>query len=166
MHSHEYAVEELVAEISACFTSSEIGLEYQGEHFDNHKAYVQSWISRIEDKPEVLFEAIKQAEQASDYLLEKGGYRQIEEENKKQFDKYLEEFDKDMKSNGFRMTQSICDNYMALLEVRNMDSPLSLVQISKEFLDGSKDKLVNAIGLELKVQEMERMEAMETLLER
>lgn len=170
MESLEYAVEELVAEISACFTSSDIGLEYQGEHFDNHKAYVQSWISRIEDKPEVLFDAIKQAEQASDYLLEKGGLlrteqkapaNSVETENIKTPDKYLEEFDKDIKSNGYMMTQSLSNNYKALVESRNLDSPPSLEQISQEFLEGSTDNIVNAIGLELKVQEMERMEAME-----
>ena len=41
----DYAVEELVAEISSCFTGADIGLQYEPAEFKNHKAYVQSWIS-------------------------------------------------------------------------------------------------------------------------
>lgn len=35
---------------------------------ENHKAYVQGWISAIEDKPDTLFKALKDAEKASNYL--------------------------------------------------------------------------------------------------
>lgn len=66
--SEEYAREELVAEIASCFACEALNYEMSDEHFENHKAYVQSWISQIKDKPEVLMKAIKEAEKASDYL--------------------------------------------------------------------------------------------------
>lgn len=63
-----YAYEELVAEISSCFMSEELTIELDEAHFENHKAYLQSWISGIRQKPEVLIKAIKDAEKAADYL--------------------------------------------------------------------------------------------------
>ena len=50
------------------------GAELYGA-MDNHKAYIQSWIKAIEDKPNELFAAIKDAETISDYLLEKGEFQ-------------------------------------------------------------------------------------------
>lgn len=64
----EYAYEELVAEISSCFMASEFYAEPTEEHMNNHKAYVQSWIREIQDKPDTLFKAIKDAGNAADYL--------------------------------------------------------------------------------------------------
>lgn len=78
-NTSDYAVEELVAEISSCFTGADIGLQYEPAEFKNHKAYVQSWISAIEQKQEVLFEAIRQADRAADYLLEKGELLKVNE---------------------------------------------------------------------------------------
>lgn len=73
MYTADYAMEELVAEISSCFAGADIGLTYENADFKNHKAYIQSWINEIEKKPEVLFDAIRQADKAADYLLEQGG---------------------------------------------------------------------------------------------
>ena len=66
----EYAYEELVAEMTSCFLSADLQVEQTQEHIDNHKAYVQSWIQMIEDKPENLVKAIAQAEKASQYMDE------------------------------------------------------------------------------------------------
>lgn len=38
---------------------------------ENHEAYVQSWIKVLENEPNELFAAIKDAEKISDYLIEK-----------------------------------------------------------------------------------------------
>lgn len=65
-----YAREELVAEIASCFSQNDLGLSLGEENFDNHKAYIQSWISEISEKEEALMEAIKEAQRASDYILE------------------------------------------------------------------------------------------------
>lgn len=66
--NENYAFEELVAEISSCFMSENLSIDQDEEHLDNHKAYIQSWISDIKEKPETLFLAIKEANKAADYL--------------------------------------------------------------------------------------------------
>ena len=66
----EYAYEELIAEMTSCFLSADLQVEQTQEHIDNHKAYVQSWIQMIEDKPENLVKAIAQAEKAAVYMDE------------------------------------------------------------------------------------------------
>ena len=73
--SPEYAKEELRAEIASAFTAQELGLDYkQNEHMENHEAYVQNWIDVLENEPNELFAAIKDAEKNSDYLIEKGEF--------------------------------------------------------------------------------------------
>lgn len=74
-----YAYEELVAEISSCFLSSELPIGQTEEHLKNHKAYVQSWIQGIKEQPEALFRAVKDAEQAAAYLEFHGGLITLEE---------------------------------------------------------------------------------------
>lgn len=66
--SSEYAREELVAEICSCFMSASTGLELPQEHIDNHKAYVQSWVQAIKEKPEALVKAVKDAQAAANYM--------------------------------------------------------------------------------------------------
>lgn len=76
--SPSYAKEELRAEIASAFTSQALGFGSAAEDLsgamDNHKAYIQSWIEVIQDQPNELFAAIKDAEKISDYLLEKGEF--------------------------------------------------------------------------------------------
>lgn len=74
-----YAYEELVAEISSCFLSSELLMGQTEEHLQNHKAYVQSWIQGIKEQPDALFRAVKDAEQAAVYLEYHGGLITLEE---------------------------------------------------------------------------------------
>lgn len=77
----EYAKEELRAEIASAFTAQELGLDYeQNEYMENHEAYVQSWIQVLENEPNELFAAIKDAEKISDYLIEKGEF-ELEKES-------------------------------------------------------------------------------------
>lgn len=66
--SEQYAYEELVAEMCSCFMGVELSTEATPEHIDNHKAYVQSWIEAIRDKPDSLIRAIKDAEAAANYM--------------------------------------------------------------------------------------------------
>lgn len=77
-----YAQEELVAEITSCFLSSELPVQQTEEHIRNHQAYVQSWIRQIREKPESLIRAIQSAEQVSNYL-EYHGKRITREEYQK-----------------------------------------------------------------------------------
>lgn len=72
MKSENYAIEELRAEIASTFIVADCGLSIPDSISDNNKAYVQSWASRIENNPSVLFSAIKDAEKISNYVCERG----------------------------------------------------------------------------------------------
>ncbi len=69
----DYAYEELVAEMSACFMGINIEQEQTEEHIENHKAYVGSWIKKIKDEPDVLVKAIKDAQECAKYMDFKAG---------------------------------------------------------------------------------------------
>lgn len=71
--SEDYAYEELVAEMSACFMSADIEANQDEEYVENHKAYVQSWIRKIREKPERLVKAIKDAQECAKYMDFKAG---------------------------------------------------------------------------------------------
>lgn len=73
--SKKYAREELRAEIASAFTALEIGISnVEIEHTNNHKAYIQNWIEFLEKNPNELFLAIRDAEQISKYLIDKGEF--------------------------------------------------------------------------------------------
>ncbi|HIT33141.1 MAG TPA: hypothetical protein IAC31_00750, partial [Candidatus Faecousia intestinigallinarum] len=44
-------------------------------HRQSHIAYVQNWITVLQNEPKELFRAVKAAEEISDYLLEKGDFQ-------------------------------------------------------------------------------------------
>ena len=69
----QYAYEELVAEMCSCFMGFDLHAEASASHIDNHKAYVQSWIQAIREKPETLIKAIKAAQAAANYMDWKAG---------------------------------------------------------------------------------------------
>ena len=73
--SPKYAREELRAEIASAFTAQILGIDYsQNDYMENHEAYVKNWIGVLQNAPEELFTAIKDAEKISDYLIEKGEF--------------------------------------------------------------------------------------------
>lgn len=65
-----YAKEELVAELTSIFVQAKLGIKLEGEHFNNHTAYLQSWIGALQNDPNELFRAISQAEKATERLYE------------------------------------------------------------------------------------------------
>lgn len=69
----QYAYEELVAEMCACFVGAELTVQASSQHINNHKAYVQSWIKAIRSNPETLVKAIKDAQAAANYMDWKAG---------------------------------------------------------------------------------------------
>lgn len=69
----QYAYEELVAEMCSCFMGVNLNAELTPEHLENHKAYVQSWIESIKEKPDTLVKAIKDAQNAANYMDYKAG---------------------------------------------------------------------------------------------
>tara|TARA_R100000808_G_scaffold1300_1_gene6053 strand:+ start:193 stop:1122 length:930 start_codon:yes stop_codon:yes gene_type:complete len=70
--SHEYSKEELVAEFTACFLCSHIGIEDTRE---NSAAYLKGWVSKLKDNPKMLIQASGKAKKAADYIL---GNKEVE----------------------------------------------------------------------------------------
>ena len=67
--SPEYAKEELIAEIAAAFTQQSLGISLEN-NLENHAAYLQSWISVLENDPNELFRAAAAADKASDRIID------------------------------------------------------------------------------------------------
>lgn len=61
-----YAFEELIAELGAVFVCNELGIEHETR--EDHVAYLASWASRFEDKPQSLWTAATKASDAFDLL--------------------------------------------------------------------------------------------------
>ncbi len=96
--SENYAKEELRAELASAFTTQTLGFGLSDRErdsvMDNHKAYIQSWAKAIQDAPNELFAAIKDAEKISDYLIEKGEFCLDEPEKKPALEEQIAEADK------------------------------------------------------------------------
>lgn len=71
-HSEEYAAEELRAEIGSAFLLSAARCDVPDSLTENNKAYIQSWARSVQDKPEALFAAIKDAGAICDFVAERG----------------------------------------------------------------------------------------------
>ncbi|MHB1286735.1 MAG: ArdC family protein [Leptospirales bacterium] len=65
----DYAFEELVAEMTSLFVAMSTGISPSEAHFQNHAAYVHSWIEALEKDKKALVRASKLAQAASDLLV-------------------------------------------------------------------------------------------------
>jgi antirestriction protein ArdC len=74
--SHDYSVEELVAEMGAVFLCNEIGIETT---FDNSVAYLKSWLGKLKDDTTMLITASARAQKAVDYITDRM-YKETEKE--------------------------------------------------------------------------------------
>jgi antirestriction protein ArdC len=63
----KYSLEELTAEIGACYLNSYAGIE--GWDFQNHIAYLQGWLERLRNDKRLIVYASAQAQLAADYIL-------------------------------------------------------------------------------------------------
>lgn len=68
--SEQYAKEELRAEIGSSLIYADLHMPETERTLDNNKAYIQNWIEVLKNEPDVLFQAIHDAESISDYVLE------------------------------------------------------------------------------------------------
>ncbi len=66
--STEYSKEELVAEIGSSFLCNHVGIETE-EIFENSKAYIQGWCSKLKSDPKFIVEASAKAEKAMKYII-------------------------------------------------------------------------------------------------
>ena len=66
--SESYAREELIAELGAMFTQANLSIEIKGQHFENHSAYLKSWLEVLKKDHNELFKAADKASKASELL--------------------------------------------------------------------------------------------------
>ncbi|MBQ8982038.1 MAG: DUF1738 domain-containing protein [Lachnospiraceae bacterium] len=69
--SESYAREELRAELGAFFLEHDLGIQLEGQHFNSHTHYLQSWISVLEKDPNELFRAITDSQKATTYITDR-----------------------------------------------------------------------------------------------
>ena len=86
----EYAKEELRAEIASAFAAQALGLQLTDAqleaHINLHTAYIQSWAKSIQEAPEELMKAIKDAEGIANYLIERGEFETVRDKSSLTFD--------------------------------------------------------------------------------
>jgi len=63
---HGYAMGELVAEISACYLASELGMPIT---LEQHAAYLKSWCDGMKESASFIFKACSMASKTTDFLL-------------------------------------------------------------------------------------------------
>jgi antirestriction protein ArdC len=63
-----YPMCELIAEMSACFVASEIGIP-NGEGLENHASYIRSWLDAMKGDSGYIFRASKLAGATCDFLM-------------------------------------------------------------------------------------------------
>lgn len=56
--------------MSSLFVAQEFDLKFDDAHYENHAAYLQSWIAVLKDNPDELYKAAEQAEKAVTYIKE------------------------------------------------------------------------------------------------
>ncbi len=65
--SGPYSIEELTAEIGACYLMSLTGIYI--EDFKNNAAYIEGWLKRLKDDGRFIVFACSQAQKAVDFIL-------------------------------------------------------------------------------------------------
>lgn len=66
-----YALEELVAELTAAFTMAHLGL--RSEPRPDHSQYIASWLKVLKADKRAIFTAASKAQQAADYVIRESG---------------------------------------------------------------------------------------------
>ncbi len=78
--SPNYAREELRAELASVFMQVELGISVEGRHFENHGAYLASWLKAVKNNNKEFFAAAADAERIADYVSEHYAQEQRVEE--------------------------------------------------------------------------------------
>ena len=161
--SAEYAYEELIAEIASVFMAGNLNLVLDESDLNNHKAYVQSWIHAITDRPEALFSAIKEASKACDYM-EYHADLIPQSEFEKRFRLYQTEqslekeslLQHEVKRNGYRITPALAPAISQLAQCAPDLCRLSLIKEhfqNQSFPNESAKSCINKLAFELRQQE-------------
>jgi antirestriction protein ArdC len=62
-----YSIEELTAEIGACYLKSFTGIA--ADRYYNNAAYIQGWLKKLRNDKKFIVYASAQAQKASDFIL-------------------------------------------------------------------------------------------------
>ena len=89
----DYAKEELRAELASVFMQTELGISIEGRHFENHGAYLASWLKSVKDNPKEFYAAASDAERISDYVADNYLKERAEESSKSEIEKRVEELE-------------------------------------------------------------------------
>lgn len=119
--SENYAKEELIAEFTSLFVTQEFNILNKKE-FDNSSAYLKGWLKVLENDPNFLFEAIKQADDASNYLIsfaEKE--KEIKEEREDELVVRVDYTDSSFLRNKYGATPFELPFYIAEREFKNLN---------------------------------------------
>ena len=73
-----YAMEELVAEMGAAFLCADLGIT--PEVREDHASYIASWLKVLRDDKKAIFTAAAHAQRAADFLLQRAGLIEIEQD--------------------------------------------------------------------------------------
>jgi len=76
MKSESYSIEELTAEIGACYLNSYSGISEK--QIENNVAYLQAWIGRLKDDKRFIVYSSSRAQQATDFILNQKGEEKAE----------------------------------------------------------------------------------------
>lgn len=90
----DYAKEELRAELASVFMQTELGISVEGRHFENHGAYLASWLKSVKDNPKEFYAAASDAERISDYVAENYLKERTEESAKSEIEMRVEEVER------------------------------------------------------------------------
>jgi antirestriction protein ArdC len=71
----EYAFDELVAEIGACFLAVQLGVE---PHLDQSAAYIEGWLTALKSDKELIFKAAAEAQKAVDLITDLAAEKPIQ----------------------------------------------------------------------------------------
>ena len=75
----DYAMEELIAELGSAFLAAHCRLDGQLQHAN----YIDSWLKVLRDDKKAIFTAAAHAQRASDYLLQRAGLIESDEDQAK-----------------------------------------------------------------------------------
>ncbi len=75
--THKYAKEELRAELASIFMQIDMGLSIEGNHFENHGAYLASWLRAVKKDVKEFYSASAEAEKISEYVARNYAHEKV-----------------------------------------------------------------------------------------
>ena len=149
-----YAREELRAELASIFMQIELGLSVEGKHFENHGAYLASWLKAVKNNQKEFFTAASDAEKIADYVAdnyakEKGPEKEPVFEANSSFAKQVEAVlsGADTKSTHLKVMGT--PFILRQLGAKNLPVLMAAKHLKSIVAESGEDKNVNYHGLDI-----------------